>query len=406
MVNIIVPRKEAKEINGSPGWVLVFGRRKVGKSFLIRNFVETDVYMTIRANRSVRVEKGFVLSEIKDLDTLRDSVRGLLGEGKTVVIDEFQRAPMSVLEDIAAVHPSGKLILSGSSMRFSTEILGRSSPLLGLLKPIHIGMIDPNDMFEHMSPIVGAEKAVEYGPILMDPWTIPFFQKKDLLSSLIPMLPYVVNGLIGEIFREDQRSLTQTYASILSLLGCHITDIKKIAQTLYDRNLVGSPTSSSIIPYLKNLHTMGLVEEIKVYGKNRSIYQLTSFPMVLFFYLQDKYGIADRKFTIDEVEPAASVQLSFGIENYIADMMVDSIGGKKEFLKDHKREIDILITKRNKPTLLGEVKWGRVKKADAESFLETTKDFRCRHILFTKNKPSWAISDLEMIGPEDLDKFK
>ena len=42
-------------------------------------------------------------------------VQDMLKQDKTIVIDEFQRLPESILEDIAIVHPGGKVIFCGSS---------------------------------------------------------------------------------------------------------------------------------------------------------------------------------------------------------------------------------------------------------------------------------------------------
>ena len=43
----VIQRKEAGEIAEAPGWLLVFGRRKVGKTFLVKNTLRWDVYFSV-----------------------------------------------------------------------------------------------------------------------------------------------------------------------------------------------------------------------------------------------------------------------------------------------------------------------------------------------------------------------
>jgi predicted AAA+ superfamily ATPase len=38
-----IPRKETKDVKPAKGCVLIYGRRKVGKTFLVRNFIEHDI---------------------------------------------------------------------------------------------------------------------------------------------------------------------------------------------------------------------------------------------------------------------------------------------------------------------------------------------------------------------------
>ncbi len=44
-MGIVIPRMEVYEIK-KEGWVLIYGRRKVGKTFLVRNFVDYTHYFS------------------------------------------------------------------------------------------------------------------------------------------------------------------------------------------------------------------------------------------------------------------------------------------------------------------------------------------------------------------------
>ena len=85
-----IPRSEAEEINAIPGWVLLYGRRKVGKTFLLRHFVPHDAYFSVRRDGSVLFE-GPPMESVGSPTLLMERVGALLRAGRTVVMDEFQR---------------------------------------------------------------------------------------------------------------------------------------------------------------------------------------------------------------------------------------------------------------------------------------------------------------------------
>jgi len=122
----IIYRDEANEIKNLRGWILIYGRRKVGKTFLILNFLNYDVYFRIKRDGKVLAKK-FVLSEINNLGDFSKAVLDLLAQEKVVVIDEFQRLPDSILEEIATIHTKGKIIFCGSSMRVVKKIVEHKS---------------------------------------------------------------------------------------------------------------------------------------------------------------------------------------------------------------------------------------------------------------------------------------
>ncbi len=399
MVHVIIPRKEATAINENPGWSLVYGRRKVGKTFMIEHFIKHDIYFSVRLDRSIFC-RGFIVNHMSDLEAFKDNVIGLLENEKTVVIDEFQRLPTRFLEDIAKAHPRGRLILTGSSMRVSLEILGKNSPLLGLLRPFKIGLLSSSDVLAVMGPKIGDEEAVRLVSLFMDPWTIPFYDGSGFIEAVTKMISFVVNGLIGEIFREDQRELSNTYSSILSLMGQGYSDHREIANILYSRGMVGSSASSSVLPYMKNMQTMGLLEKVGVYGSKKEYYVISSFPMRLYYYLQAKYGFAEREFEYTEIKPTVEKQLNLGIENTVANLFAQSLKGRPELLKNSEREVYVLITVRNKPKLVGEVKWGKPRSGDADKFLKKVNDFSCRKILVTKNMVN--TDKIDVITANDL----
>ena len=399
MVNIELRRTVSESIDKLPGWALVYGRRKVGKTYILEHFVSHDVYMSVRLDGSIWI-RGMDIDHLGEIADLPRIVTGLLEDGRTVVIDEFQRLPMWVLEDISRAHPSGRLILSGSSMRVSHSIMGRNSPLLALLRPFKIGPVSPRDLLTSLSSEFSPTKSVEHAPLLRDPWTVPFFEKKDPLKHLVEMLSHLVPGLVGEIFSADERELTRTYSTILAIIGAGDGDPKKIAKKMHDRGITSTGASSNVIPYMNNMVEMGLLERTKVYGKRRYIYSIPSFPMTLFYYLESRYTISDGNVAFEGIRPTAENLLRAGIESFIADLLVEVVGGRKEIIKTSDREIDVLVTVRRKPALVGEVKWGRAGKADIDNFLEKVKGLRCRKVFVCQRRIE--TDKVEVLTPKDL----
>lgn len=395
---MVVNRSEVEEINSIGGWLLIFGRRKVGKTYLIKNFLNYDLYFFIRRDGTIKTENG---NQEISIDRFAESVRKKLKDGETVVIDEFQRLPEYLWDEIASVHPSGRLILSGSSMGVVSRLLSKNSPFLGIIYPYRLGLIRAKDILSSLFSYIPPDKAVELAPYLRDPWTIPLLTTPErFFPSLFNILPYAIPALIGEIFTEEERELTKTYHSIISLIGEGYFDYRDIGSILYTRKIIKSPTSSSVLPYIKNLRDMGILREIKRYGKNRYVYEIDSEPTRLFYYLDSRYDLS-REIKYEEVKPTVEKLRNLAIERYLGDFFAEIYGGRVEYLKDESREIDILITKRNRPLMVGEVKWGKVTKKDIENFEKKTEDFYCRKILFTKRKIKGS-DNIEILTPEDL----
>lgn len=399
MVHEQVARRISNDIEANPGWSLIFGRRKVGKTFLVDNFVAHDVFFTVRIDRSISA-RGIDLQRLSDLDDFTRVVTDLLNEGKTVVIDEFQRLPMVVMEDIARAHPNGKLILTGSSMRVVERYTGRNSPLLALVRPFKLDIIRPADILASLVDRMSPEKAVSSAPILRDPWTIPYNTSGNLLKDTIAMLPAVVPGLVGEIFTEDERILTTTYSSILSMIGSGITDHHRIADTLYRRKIIGSGSSSHVIPFMRNMVKMGLLKRTPVYKKKKHVYSIPSIPIRMFYYLDSRYDISDRTVDFREVSPAAEGLLRTGIEEFVGDLLAQVVGGSKQILKEAEREVDVLIIFRKRPALVGEVKWGKATRGDISNFLSKVEGMRCRKVLICRSPIE--TDEVEVLTPDVL----
>jgi len=123
----------------------------------------------------------------------------------------------------------------------------------------------------------------------------------------------------------------------------------------------------------------------------------------LYYYLESRYDLEERKIDPREIAPTVERLNDIAVEEFIADLLAEVLGGKVEILKRWDMEIDILITRRNKPIMVGEVKWGKCGKGDIENFRKKVEGFHCRKVLVTRSNVK--DDEIEVLSPEDILKM-
>ncbi|RLE86020.1 MAG: ATP-binding protein, partial [Thermoprotei archaeon] len=329
MYYLTVVRDEVEEINSIKGWILLYGRRKVGKTFLLKNFVYWDAYITVRRDLSLRTENV----EIQKMEDFTNKVGNLLEKDYVVVIDEFQRLPEHILEDLTCFYPKGRLILSGSSLGIVRKFFEPKSPLLGFFTPYKLSLIRPVNIFSTLVKSYDPVKSLELASYMRDPWLIPLYNGEDIVSFIYRYsCKYwqTVKALIGEVFFEEERTLTRTYEAILSLLGSRVWKVKDIVGILYAKRIIKEPSSSYVSGFIKNLMDMDLVEGIKLFKTRRKYYRLKSPIMETFYYLESKYDVSEREVSLDEVKPTLENIIRLEVEDFIADLFACYFKGRRE----------------------------------------------------------------------------
>lgn len=399
---LTVVRDEVEEINSIKGWILLYGRRKVGKTFLLKNFVKWDAYITVRRDLSLRTENV----EIQKMEDFTNKVGNLLEKDYVVVIDEFQRLPEHILEDLTCFYPKGRLILSGSSLGIVRKFFEPKSPLLGFFTPYKLSLIRPVNIFSTLVKSYDPVKSLELASYMRDPWLIPLYNGEDIVSFIYRYsCKYwqTVKALIGEVFFEEERTLTRTYEAILSLLGSRVWKVKDIVGILYAKRIIKEPSSSYVSGFIKNLMDMDLVEGIKLFKTRRKYYRLKSPIMETFYYLESKYDVSEREVSLDEVKPTLENIIRLEVEDFIADLFACYFKGRREYSLDP--EIDFIITLRNKILAVGEVKWGKYSKQDLRKFYIKTENLPGSKIFITKEKEQDFYKDIQVYDAQDLIKL-
>jgi AAA+ ATPase superfamily predicted ATPase len=394
-MKIEFPRSELANVGH--GWTMVYGRRKVGKTYMLKRFVDWNVYLLVGLEGTVWVE-GMDVGRLDSMETVVDVVMGSLRSGKTVIIDEFQRISMGNLERISSVHPDGRLILSGSSMGVMSRILGPGSPLLGRFREKRVGLVRPEDLLNKLPKGL----PLDYAPYLSDPWTVPLLGGKGILGDLHDLLGETVNtvpSLIGEIFHTEDRNLSEVYQGILGCIGSGATKPSEIASTLYHRGVIKKDSASHVSPYINALKEMGLVKELSVYGKKRSAYRIGSSTFWVYYYMESRYGLERGLPKLSEVEENLRRVHHLCVEDYMVETVSRWLGGYLKY--SFEPEIDgIVVDRKGRPKASIEVKWGRLRKADVDAFLEKTEHINAPRYVVAKR--ALDRDDVTFITPDDL----
>lgn len=115
IIMIIKRPTDERRFNTLGDWILVYGRRKTGKTFFIEKFTEWDEFFHVKRDRTIFSKKERKVISYETLTTLLERVL----EEKRVVIDEFHRLPEDFLDFLQTLGRKGKLTLISSTLWIS-----------------------------------------------------------------------------------------------------------------------------------------------------------------------------------------------------------------------------------------------------------------------------------------------
>ena len=290
---MIIEREEAEKINESKKWVLVFGRRKTGKTFLVKNFVRYHEYYFIKRNKSI-IDQNNNLIEIKAFEEI---LRRELGR-KVIVVDEFHRLGDEFLDFLHFLGGKGKLILISSTLWLSKKLLIKRSPILGFVMETPIGLVNSRLVAKKLK-LQDKKELVEKSIIGKEPITLELLNKK--IGEIMIGLKTTIPALIGEIFEEEEKELSAIYEAILRAIATGKRISSEISSALFSRKLLKKDDPSIIQQYLLNLVRFGLIKKVRIFGKKkRFFYEHVSPLFWIYFYADEKYNISERKVTEKE----------------------------------------------------------------------------------------------------------
>ena len=403
VITTIVDRYETEIANKAKKYLLIYGRRKVGKTFLVKNFLKYDIYVLIKKGGGMYIEGGPV-NHLDSYQQFTEFCTTWLSENKTIVIDEFQRLPQEFLEFLQIQYPNGRVILTGSSFHIIKDVISQKSPILGLCSDLKLSLISPLDIFNGLVKKLNPESAFELSVYFRDPWVIPYFSKKETnIEDILLLSKGTVNALIGEVFLEEEKKLSQVYEGIIRSLALGKWKLGKMADLLFSRKVLKKPDQHLVKPYLKNMEAMDLVKRIPIFNKNEFRYMIKSPIMELSFSLDEKYNFFQQDISRKTLRKEVSNITPKHIENFCGELFAQVYDGTYEYFYSKDFDIDFIIKRRKKVLAVGEVKWTKPVENDVNKFIARTKHIPGDRIFFSKS----VVDDERVISltPHNLIKW-
>ena len=350
----------------------------MGKTFALRRCLSYDLYVIVTRSGEALVE-----DEVWSLETAVREVLQVLRRGGVTVVDEFQRMPERWWDLLASAHPSGVLVLSGSSFGVLRRVFDARSPLLGLFDVVKMGLIKYSDALAQTGDF-------KLAALWRDPWTIPLLDSADDVERRAFALYLSAMGLIGEVFAEEERTLTKLYEIVLSALAEGEWNSAVVANYAAARGF--QVAASTVSGYLSRLAEMGLLERVPIYRSKRYYHRIASTPLRLALYAEAKYHVSEGR---------AAGALPWGVEMQfnIGELIAEAKGGELQYVPQG--DVDFVVVKRGEATGY-EVKTGPISRSEARRAAEKIRALgipRVGLISLAERPPETAD---EVYGPEDL----
>jgi AAA+ ATPase superfamily predicted ATPase len=401
----IIPRRIEMRALRYPGWKMLYGRRKTGKSFIAGRFIDHDLYYFVQRDGAILERKSS--SRLSYRELLKELSENL-GK-KTIVIDEFHRLPEEFLDFLHANAGAGEkdLILLTSTLWLSLRLLSKKeSPLLGIVLPIKIGLIDEREVITKLSEEVRGKELVEASTYLREPMLVPLYRPplREFITQYLYSSGPVVEDLIGEAFTEEEILFSEVYRGILHAIADGKSKSGEIASYLLSRGLLDSP--SSIQKYLKVLSTMDIIKKVPIFRKRRRFsYSIASPLLDLHFYLSSKYAYTELETPLEFIRSAVNEKVPRHVEKYIESLLSKVYGLRPVRIEEPDLEVDIALRGFKHLELVGEVKWkSRVRREEVWKIEKKLSRFNCRKVLVVPDESVLETEPktVEVLAPEDL----
>lgn len=389
-----------------PKLVILYGRRRVGKTELLLEFARKHraLYLVAR-QESERDQLRKMSEEIAVFfndSFLRsnpfqsyDSLFVYLSEKSVpVLFDEFpflvesNRALPSILQEHWDKNFSKKnsfIVLCGSSIRMMYSLLGYRSPLYGrrteqvLLLPLRF-----KDVCKFFPKLSLEEMVVVYAILGGTPaYLLEFNQNRKLFDNLLEKVLNKNKFLYQDVLFVIQQELNEpsTYYSIIKSIAKGNT---KIGEILNDTGI----EKAKIIKYLSVLQKLQLIErrvpitEKKPEKSRKGIYLLKDNYFRFWFrfiFENSEYIEQNRQGKL--IEEKIKPELNAFVGRAFEEIALEWIKEQKQFKNfmfgrwwSKKEEIDIVgIDKKNDKMLFCEVKWKNMAKKQEIALLESLK---------------------------------
>ncbi len=378
--------KAIKEFVSRPnfGLLIIYGRRRVGKTRLIIESLKGLEYIYYFATESGNIEKfreevSRTVEEIKHAKPSWESFFHFLKD-KIIVIDEFpnlikeDKGVISTFQkiiDTELINTKTKLILIGSSISMmKSKVLSYSSPLYGRrtgqikLRPLryyYLREFFPNASFRELVEIYGFAGGVPY---YLEKVETPFWEWLD--KELKDPKSFIREE--GDFILKYEFEELTTYKKILEAIAKGHTKFGEI------KSFVGK---ESITEYLKNLIELEFIERVVPIGSKRGFYRIRdNFLRFWFRYIYPNLSRIELGiFSAEKIRKDYDRYLGETCEKIAFEFIAEKI--KRNELPEvnvlgkflHKgKEID-LVGLGEDIGIFCEVKWGKITEKDIKSII-------------------------------------
>ncbi len=383
--------------------IILYGRRRVGKTTLLKKFCSNKpyiYYMAIEASYdtlckefSETVSKVLKVPISGDIIDVIEAIPRLYKDRIAIVLDEFQyivesdelfpsrlqRAIDSTLKNSRI-----KLILCGSAVSFfKRRLLGYKSPLFGRressLRVHPMKFIDIKEFFPRYSP---TELSMIYGVVggtpaylaKLDPNKSPFENIRDVISPGSYLYDEAVNLLRQEV-REPR-----TYFTILSSIAEGRTSMSEIAS-------IANVDPRTIVKYVELLEELEVIRRVKPIGFRKPVrleirdnYFRFWFTYVYKLRSMLEYGYIDE--ALAYIRKTFNDYMSRVFENIVEELTLPMYATGVIKTKPievgkwwHKGlEIDLIVRDPGTSSTFIEVKWKALSLKEALKMVEALKE--------------------------------
>jgi AAA+ ATPase superfamily predicted ATPase len=425
--------------------VVIYGRRRVGKTELVARFMrgkpavyfladrrpERDLLLELRAKMAQALkDESFAKLEVKDWQELfEEFLKWWKGNRVIVAIDEFpaliegDKAIPSLFQkiwDLKLKNSQVMVILLGSSVgMMETEVLGYRSPLYGRrtgqwkLLPIRFQCLSeffPKYSEEDLVRVYGCLGGVPAYLLKFDP-DVSFW---DNVAERLLKRGEFLYGEAEFLLREELRE-PRFYSAILKAVALGASSFGEIANsTGLEKSLLSK--------YLDVLEELGWVERLYPVGERlkprRALHRIADPYMAFWFrYVfpnKSDLELGNVESVIERVERDYDAYLGTVFEQLFRENLLllaaksllpirpKSVG--KWWFRD--LEIDAVGLDEAQPSaIFFEVKWGTIKEAEAKNILQTLKrkvqDFKWKK---EKRREYLGLFAKKIQGKEELSK--
>ncbi len=361
----VIRYRDIENLNRIKPPLFFYGRRKTGKTHLVKNYFRDSEYFFVKRDRTIFWESRKKALSYTEFMSVLDLLSDVL-----VIVDEFHRLPGDFL-DYVHINQPRNLILVTSTLFLARKMLSEKSPLLGNLLEYRVDLIDERDILLNLSEHFEGRELVEKAVFLREPILL---QWGDLnLFEIIKRLRLTVPSLMGEVFLEEDRKLTERYEGILRAVAYGKQKVNEITNYLYSRGLIDTPNPSHIKVYVKNLIEMGLLKRYREYGREKYHYFIASPIIDLYLYLDEKYNFSEE----DLDEKYLVEKMPFYVEDFFRHLFARMFKLRTFMIRRADMEMDIVLGDFRKVKIVGEVKWKkRVGRDEIRKISEKFQKFR------------------------------